>query len=54
MDLAGVDLVEKLHQYKGVEDNSVVFRRRGVERRVPAVVDVKQFLSYRNESDRMC
>lgn len=48
VDLAGIDLVEKLHQYKGIEDNSVVFRRRGVEWCIPAVVDVKQLLSYRS------
>lgn len=48
MDLAGVDLVEKLHHYKGIEDNGVVFRRWGVEGCIPAVVDVENFLSCRN------
>lgn len=48
MDLAGIDLVEKLHHYKGIEDNSVVFRGWGVEGRVPAAVNVKHFLTCRN------
>lgn len=47
MDLARVDLIEKLHQYESVEDNGVVFRRRGVEGGVPAAVDVKHLLPYR-------
>lgn len=45
VDLAGVDFIEKLHQYKGVEDNGVVFRGRGVERRIPPIVNIKQLLS---------
>lgn len=28
VDFAGIDLVEELHQHKGVEDNGVVFRGR--------------------------
>lgn len=45
VDLAGVDLVEQLHQHEGVEDDGVVLGGRRVERGVPAAVDVKQFLS---------
>lgn len=45
VDLAGVDLVEQLHQHEGVEDDGVVFGGRRVQRGVPATVDVKQFLS---------
>ena len=45
MDLAGIDFVEKLHQYKGVEDNGVVFRGWGMKGCIPAVVNVKQILS---------
>lgn len=30
MDLAGVDLVEKLHQHEGVEDDGVVWLGRGL------------------------
>lgn len=41
VNLASVDLIEKLHHHKGVEDDGVVFRRRGVEGCVPATVDVK-------------
>lgn len=44
VDLAGVDLVEKLHQYKGVEDDGVVLRGRRVEGRVPAAVNVEHLL----------
>ncbi len=49
VDLSGVDLVEKLHHYKGVEDDGVVFRRWRMEGGVPAAVNVKQFLSYGNK-----
>lgn len=48
VDLAGVDLVEKLHHYEGIEDNGVVFRGWGVEGCVPAAVDIKEFLTCRN------
>lgn len=41
VNLAGVDLIEKLHHHKGVEDNGVVFRWRGIEGRIPATVNVK-------------
>lgn len=47
MDLASVDLVEKLHEDKGVEDDGVVLRGRGVERSVAAAVDVKHALAWR-------
>lgn len=47
MDLAGVDLIEQLHQHERVEDDGVVFRGWRVKRGVPAAVDVKQFLSCR-------
>lgn len=48
VDLSGIDLVEKLHQYKSVEDDGVVFRSWSVEGCIPAAVDVKHFLSCRN------
>lgn len=47
VDLAGVDLIEQLHQHERVEDDGVVFRGWRVKRGVPAAVDVKQFLSCR-------
>lgn len=47
MDLAGIEFVEKLHQYKSVEHNGVVFRRGCVERCIPSTVNVKNFLSCR-------
>lgn len=50
VDLAGVDLVEKLHHHKSVEDDGVVFGGRGVEGSVPAAVDVKHFLSCTNNN----
>lgn len=46
MNLAGIDLVEKLHHYKGIEDNGVMLRWWSVEWCIPAIVNVKQFLSY--------
>lgn len=45
VNLACVELVEDLHEDEGVEDDGVVFRGRGVERGVPAAVDVKQSLT---------
>lgn len=41
VNLAGIELIEDLHQDKRVEHNGVVLRGRGVEGRVPATVDVK-------------
>lgn len=46
MDLASVDLVEELHHDEDVEDDRVVFRGRGVQGHITAVVDVENFLSY--------
>lgn len=46
MDLASVDLVEKLHEDEGVEDDCVVLGGRGVERRVATAVDVKHALAW--------
>ena len=45
MDLAGVYLVEELHHDERVKDNGVVLRGRGVERGVPAAIDVKDPLT---------
>lgn len=47
VDLAGVDLVEQLHQHERVEDNGVVFRGWRVKGGVPSAVYVKQFFSCR-------
>ncbi len=52
-NLAGVELVEDLHQDKRVEDNGVVFRWRGVEGGVPATVDVKHLLTCEREGQRL-
>lgn len=46
MDLAGIDFVEELHHDKDVEDDGVVFRRRGVERGVPAAINAKELLTF--------
>lgn len=45
VDLASVDLVEKLHEDKGVEDDGVVLRGRGVEWCIAAAVNVKHTLT---------
>lgn len=45
MNFAGVELVEDLHEDKGVEDDGVVLRWRGVEWGVPPAVDVKYLLT---------
>lgn len=54
MNLPRVDLIEKLHHHKGVEDDGVVFGRSGVEGRVSAAVDVKYVLSYRGYKEGLC
>lgn len=46
MNLASIDLVEKLHEDEGVEDDGVVLRGRGVEGCVAATVDVKHALAW--------
>ena len=45
MDLAGVDLVEELHEHEGVEDDCVVLGRGRVQRGVAATVDVEDLLA---------
>lgn len=45
MDLAGVDLVEQLHEYESVEDYGVVLRGRRVKWSIATAVDVKDLLS---------
>ena len=47
VDLAGVDLIEELHQDKGVEDYGVVFRGWGMEGCIPAAVHIKDPLPCR-------
>jgi len=47
VNLAGVDLVEDLHHDEGVEDDGVVFGRRGVEGGEAPVVDVEDPLACR-------
>lgn len=55
VDLASVDLVEKLHQHEGIEDDGVVFSRRGMEGCISAAVYIKNPLSYRNnQREREC
>lgn len=45
MDLPGVDLVEKLHHDEHVENDGVVLRRRRMQRRVTAAVNVEKLLT---------
>lgn len=47
VDFASIDLVEKLHEDEGVEDDGVVLGGRGVEWGVAATVDVKHALTWR-------
>lgn len=47
VDFACIYLVKELHQDKGVKDDGVVLRRRGVERGVTATVNVKDLLTYK-------
>lgn len=52
MDFSGVYFVEELHHDKGVEDDGVVLRRRGVEGCVAATVNVKDLFTYRGKEQR--
>lgn len=45
VDLASIDLVEKLHEDKGVKNDGVVLRGRGVKRSIATAVDVKHALA---------
>lgn len=45
MNLSSIYLIEKLHQYEGVKNDSVVLRGRGVKRSVAATVDVEHALT---------
>lgn len=47
MDFASIDLVEKLHEDKGVEDNGVVLRGRGVKRSITTTVNVEHSFAWR-------
>lgn len=49
VDFTGIYLVKKLHHDKGVEDDGVMLRRRGVERGVTAAVNVKDLLTCKKE-----
>lgn len=46
VDLASIDLIEKLHEDEGVENDGVVLRGRGVERSIATAVDVKHALAW--------
>lgn len=46
MDLSGVDLIEELHHDEGVKNDGVVLRWRGMQRSVPAAVNIKDLLTW--------
>lgn len=52
MDFASIDLVEKLHEDKGVEDNGVVLRGRGVKRSITTTVNVEHSFAWRAQKKR--
>lgn len=45
VDLAGIDLVEQLHEHKGVEDDSVVLGGGRVQRGVASAINVEDIFS---------
>lgn len=49
MDLAGIELIEDLHEDKSIEHDGIVLRGRGVKRGIPASVDVKQRLTCKED-----
>lgn len=49
MDLAGIKLIEDLHEDKSIEHDGIVLRGRGVKRGIPATVDVKQRLTCKED-----
>lgn len=46
VDLSGIDLVEQGHHDESVEDDGEVLRRRRVQGRVHAGVDVENFVAW--------
>lgn len=46
MDLAGIDLIEELHHDECVEYNGVVLRWRGMQRSISAAVNIKDLLTW--------
>lgn len=47
VDLASVNLIEKLHEDEGVKNDGVVLRGRGVQRSIATTVNVKHMLSWK-------
>lgn len=45
VDLAGIDLVEQLHEHKGVEDDRVVLGGGRVQRGVASAINVEDIFS---------
>lgn len=53
VNLTGVQLIKDLHQDEGVEDDGVVFRRWGVEGRIPPIVDVKHLFTCKGKGQTL-
>lgn len=53
MNLTGIELIEYLHEDKGVEHNGVVLGGWAVERGVPATVDIQQLLTCETDKQRL-
>jgi len=52
VDLASIELVEDLHEHKCVKHDGVVLRGWGMERGIPATVDIKYLLTCERERQR--
>lgn len=53
MNLTGIELIEDLHEDKGVEHDGIVFRGWAVEGGVPATVNIQQLLTCEWEEQRL-
>lgn len=52
VDLAGIDLVEQLHEHKGVEDDRVVLGGGRVQRGVASAINVEDIFSWDGEEHK--
>lgn len=52
VDLAGIDLVEQLHEHKGVEDDSVVLGGGRVQRGIASTINIEDLFSWDGEEHK--
>lgn len=53
VNLTGIELIEYLHEDKGVEHDGVMLRGWAVQRDIPATVDVQQLLTCKRDKQTL-